>query len=127
MTEESPLARLLGIEAVSETSEKPVARLVVRDDHTTPTGVVRSGVILSLADSCATYMANRVNDDGPNSDAFMVLVGLHSSLLGNKSDGELVATSTVVRCGRRVTVLRTVVTGTDDRRLEEVTTTHIPA
>ena len=54
MTEESPLARLLGIETVSESSDRTVARLVVRDDHKTPTGVVHSGTILSLADNCAT-------------------------------------------------------------------------
>ena len=97
MTEESPLARLLGIETVSESSDRTVARLVVRDDHTTPTGVVHSGAILSLADNCATYMANQVNHDDPNPGAFMVLVGLHSLMLGNQSDGELVATSSVVR------------------------------
>ena len=33
MTEESPLVRLLGIEALSETLEKTLARLVVRMDH----------------------------------------------------------------------------------------------
>ena len=42
-------------------------------------------------------MANQVNHDGPNPGAFMVLLDLHSSMLGNQSDGELVATSTVVR------------------------------
>ena len=42
-------------------------------------------------------MANQVNHDGPNPGAFMVLVDLHSSMLGNQSDGELRATSTVVR------------------------------
>ena len=82
---------------------------------------------MSLADNSATYMADRTNDDGPNPDAFMVLVDLHSSMLGKQSDGELHATSTVVRCGRRVTVIRTVVTGTEEWRLAEVITTHIPA
>ena len=55
---------------------------------------------MRLADNSATYMANPTNDDGPNLGAFMVLVDLHSSMLGNQSDGELRATSTVVRCGR---------------------------
>ena len=82
---------------------------------------------MRLADNSATYMANPTNDDGPNLGAFMVLVDLHSSMLGNQSDGELRATSTVVRCGRRVTLIRTVVPGTEERRLAEVTTTHIPA
>ena len=58
MTEESPLARLLGIGTVSESPDWTVARLVVRDDHKTPTVVVHSGTFLSLADNCATYMAN---------------------------------------------------------------------
>lgn len=99
MTDESPLAKLLGIETVMQTSERTVARLVIREKHKTPTGVVHSGAILSLADNCATYMANRANDDGPNPGAFMVLVDIHSSMLGNQSGGEFIATSTVVRCG----------------------------
>ena len=54
----------------------------------------------------------------------MVLVDLHSTMLGNQTDGVLMA---IVRCGRRITVVRTVVTGTDEKRLAEITTTHIPA
>jgi len=127
MTETSPLAKLLGIETVEDTAERAVARLEVRDDHKTPTGVVHSGTILSLADNCATYVANRANDEGPNPGAFMVLVDLHSTMLGNQTDGILTAVSTIVRCGRRITVVRTVVTGAADKVLAEVTTTHIPA
>ena len=65
MTERSPLSRLLGIEMLDETAEKAVARLEIRADHKTPTGVVHSGTILSLADDCATRVAaNRANDEG---------------------------------------------------------------
>ena len=99
----------------------------MRDAHKTPTGVVHSGTILSLADNCATVMANRANGDGPNPGAFMVLIDLHSTMLGNQSDGVLRAESRVVRCGRRVTVIRTLVTGAGGKTLAEVTTTHIPA
>ena len=127
MTERSPLSRLLGIEMVDETAEKAVARLEIRADHKTPTGVVHSGTILSLADDCATRVANRANDEGPNPGAFMVLVDLHSTMLGNQSDGVLTAVSKIVRCGRRITVVRTVVTGVEDKVLAEITTTHIPA
>jgi 1,4-dihydroxy-2-naphthoyl-CoA hydrolase len=127
MTENSPLADLLGIETVEGSTERTVARLTIRNDHKTPTGVIHSGTILSLADNCATFMANRANNDGPNPGAFMVLVDLHSTMLGNQSDGVLTAESRVVRCGRRVTVIRTVVTGGNEKTLAEVTTTHIPA
>ena len=122
MTEQSPLAELLGIEMLEDTADHASARLEVRDAHKTPTGVVHSGTILSLADNCATVMANRANGG-----AFMVLIDLHSTMLGNQSDGVLRAESRVVRCGRRVTVIRTVVTGAQDKTLAEVTTTHIPA
>lgn len=127
MTEQSPLAELLGIEMLEDAADRASARLEVRDAHKTPTGVVHSGTILSLADNCATVMANRANGDGPNPGAFMVLIDLHSTMLGNQSDGVLRAESRLVRCGRRVTVIRTVVTGAGDKTLAEVTTTHIPA
>ena len=54
MTERSPISKLLGIEMVEETADRAVARLEIRDEHKTPTGVVHSGTILSLADDCAT-------------------------------------------------------------------------
>ena len=127
MTERSPLSRLLGIEMLEETADRAVARLEIRDEHKTPTGVVHSGTILSLADDCATRAANRANDEGPNPGAFMVLVDLYSAMLGNQSEGILTAVSTIVRCGRRITIVRAVVTGADEKRLAEITTTHIPA
>lgn len=127
MTERSPLSRLLGIEMMEETADRAVARLEIRDEHKTPTGVVHSGAIHSLADDYATRAANRANDEGPNAGAFMVLVDLHFAMLGNQSEGILTAVLTIVRCEPRITVVRTVVTGADEKRLAEITTTHVPA
>ena len=127
MTENSPLADLLGIETVEDSAGRAVARLTIRDQHKTPTGVVHSGAIVSLADNCATILANRANNNGPNPGAFMVLIDLHSTMLGNQSEGVLTAESRVVSCGRRITVIHTVVTGGKEKALAYVTTTHIPA
>lgn len=127
MTERSPLSRLLGIEMMGETADRAVARLEIRDKHKTPTGVIHFGTILSLADDCATRAANRANDEGPNPGAFMVLVDLLFAMLGNQSEAILTAVSKIMRCGRRITVFRTVVTGADEKRLAEITLTHIPA
>ena len=74
MTENSPFADLLGIETVEDSTGRVVARLTIREQHKTPTGVVHSAVILSLADNCAAIMANRANNNGPNPGAFMVLI-----------------------------------------------------
>lgn len=125
--DECPLAELLGIETIETSADRVVARLVIRDEHKTPTGVVHSGAILSLADNCATIMANCANNEGPNPGAFMVLIDLHSTMLGNQSEGVLVSESQVVRCGRRVTVIRTLIRGDNDKALADITTTHIPA
>jgi 1,4-dihydroxy-2-naphthoyl-CoA hydrolase len=47
--------------------------------------------------------------------------------LSNQQGGVIEAEARIVRRGRRVTVVRTVVTGTDGRTLAEITTTHVPA
>ena len=52
---------------------------------------------------------------------------LNASLLGNQKDGELTAEARFVRSGRRITVVRTKVTGAEGRLLADVTTTHVPA
>jgi hypothetical protein len=42
-------------------------------------------------------MANRANNDGPDPGVFMVLIDLHSTMLGNQSDGVLTAEFRFVR------------------------------
>ena len=77
--------------------------------HCNPTGYVNGGVILSLADNLATGMANVAHYEKNGERAFMVGVDLHASMLSNQKGGTIVAESRVVRVGRRVTVIRTVV------------------
>ena len=54
------------------------------------------------------------------------MIDLHASVLANQQDGDIMAEARIVRRGRRVTVVRTRVSGVDDKTLAEVTTTHIP-
>lgn len=56
----------------------------------------------------------------------MVAIDLHASLLSNQRGGEIHGESEVVRCGRRVTVVRTSVTGEGGKLLAQLTTTHVP-
>lgn len=122
----SPLAAHLGIETVTVDDDHAVARMVIADYHKTPVGAVHAGVLMSLADGTATILANRVNGIGGAAGGFMVSVDLHAVMLSNQHEGTLTATARVVRRGRRVTVIRTEVTGEDGRVLTDVTTTHIP-
>ena len=122
----SPLGAHLGVENVLVDDEHAVARLVIADFHKTPVGAVHAGTLLALADGTATILANRVNGIGGAAGGFMVSIDLHAVMLANQGEGELTATARVVRRGRRVTVIRTEVTGADGRVLTDVTTTHVP-
>ena len=54
-------------------------------------------------------------------------INLNANLLGNQRGGEIRAEARFVRKGKRVTVVRTLVTGDGGKLLAEVTTNHVPA
>jgi 1,4-dihydroxy-2-naphthoyl-CoA hydrolase len=125
---QSALGQYLGFELVEADASHAVARLSVDPErHTTPLGAVHTGTIVALADNTATQLANRAQQGGPNEGRFMLAIDLHCTLLANQQGGTIVAEARPVRVGRRVTVVRTAVTGEGGRLLAEVTTTHIPA
>ncbi len=124
---QSPLGRNLGIVVVEEDADHVRARMPIEERHQNPMGAIHGGALVSLADNTATAMANRVNQDGDGQGPFMVAIDLHTVFLANQQGGVVEAESRVVRRGRRVTVIRTVVTGDQGRVLAEVTTTHVPA
>ncbi|MPZ98970.1 MAG: hotdog fold thioesterase [Dehalococcoidia bacterium] len=122
----SPFGNYIGVERYPSQADRTVARLVVEPHHLNPTGAIHGGVLISLADNTATAMANHANVEA-NEGRFMVGIDLHAVMLANQQGGEVRAEARVVRQGRRVTVIRTAVTGEGGRVLAEVTTTHIPA
>ncbi len=131
MTSDITFDRYIGIEYVdvgaAEQGSCLRSRVVVQPHHQNPTGYVNGGVILSLADNLATGMAGRAHFEKTGERSFWVGIDLHAAMLSNQKGGELLAESRVVRAGRRVTVIRTVVTGDHGKTLAEVTTTHVPA
>ena len=92
-----------------------------------PFGTVQAGAMLWLADVTATVLALQNVELRPDGKGFPLAINLNTSLLGNQRNGEIRAEARFVRSGKRVTVIRTRVTGTRDRLLAEVTTTHVPA
>ena len=83
--------------------------------------------MLWLADVTATVLALQNAKLGPDGKGFPLAINLNTSLLGNQRNGEIRAEARFVRSGKRVTVIRTRVTGAQGRLLAEVTTTHVPA
>ncbi len=115
----------IGVRFANDENEA-IAYLDTESHHCNPTGNINGGVMLSLADNLATGAANHGYFDKFGEEVFMVGVDLHATMLANQQGGSIKAVSRPVRVGKRVTVVRTQVTGDDDRLLAEVTTTHVP-
>ncbi len=102
-------------------SRMPVSKGVLN-----PFGVVQAGAMLWFADVTASVLTignSKITDDGKG---FPLAINLNSSFLGNQRDGNIFAEARFVRQGRRILVVRTRITGTDNKLLAEVTTTHVP-
>ena len=82
MTKNSLPAGLLGIERLEDCVERAAARPMIREEQRILTGVAHNRTTLSLADNCATCEANQANNDGSIPVAIMVLIDLHSTMLG---------------------------------------------
>ena len=102
------------------------ARIRIEAHHCNPTGNINGGVIISLADNISTGAANHAYLQKTGERKFLVGVDLHAVMLANQQGGTIHATTTPIRVGRRITVIRTQVWGDGDRLLAEVTTTHVP-
>lgn len=115
--------QLIGMTMGDDYSE---AVIETKDHHLNPTGNINGGVLISLADNLATGVANHHWQDKTGEQAFLVSVDLHAVMLTNQLGGTIKAKSEPVRVGRRVVVIRTQVTGEDEKILAEITTTHVP-
>ena len=104
-----------------------ISSMPVKDGILNPFGTVHAGALVWLADVTATILALSQAELSPNGKGFPLAININTHLLGNQRKGEIRAEARFVRQGKRVTVVRTRVTGAQERLLAEVTTTHIPA
>jgi len=104
-----------------------VSRMPVIPGALNPFGTVQAGAMLWMADVTATALAIGSSELGKKGQGFPLAINVTASLLGNQRGGEILAEARFVRKGKRVTVVRTRITGDKGRLLAEVTTTHVPA
>lgn len=108
-------------------ADRVVSTMPIKEGILNPFGTVHAGAMLWLADVTATVLALEKADLSPDGKGFPLAINLNTNLLGNQREGEIKAEARFVRSGKRVTVIRTRVTGAQGRLLAEVTTTHVPA
>jgi 1,4-dihydroxy-2-naphthoyl-CoA hydrolase len=104
-----------------------ISIMPVKEGILNPFGTVHAGAMLWLADVTATVLALENVELGADGKGFPLAINLNTSLLDNQGEGEIRAEARFVRSGKRVSVIRTLVTGAQGRLLAEVTTTHVPA
>jgi 1,4-dihydroxy-2-naphthoyl-CoA hydrolase len=111
---------------VEQTAEHVVGEMPVQPGILNPHGIAHAGAMMWFADVCATVLAAGGTDVGGGS-GFPLAINLNAALLGNQKDGVLRATARFVKRGKQLSVVRTTLTGANDRLLADVTTSHIPA
>lgn len=112
---------------VEQSPERVVGRMPVQPGILNPFGTAHAGATLWLADVCATVLAFGGAKAEAGQAGFPLAINLVANLLGNQKEGTFEATSVFVKKGKRVSVVRTTVTGAGGRLIADVTTSHVPA
>jgi 1,4-dihydroxy-2-naphthoyl-CoA hydrolase len=108
-----------------QTAERVVAEMAIGSGIKNPFGTVHAGAILWFADVAATVLAMNSSTASEGMKGFPLAISLNANLLGNQKDGTLQSISSFVKKGKSVSVVRTVVSGTDGRLIADVTTSHV--
>jgi 1,4-dihydroxy-2-naphthoyl-CoA hydrolase len=112
---------------IEQSADKVVGEMPVQAGILNPFGTAHAGATLWFADVCATVLAFGGSEMKPGVAGFPLAISLDAKLLGNQKDGVFRATSVYVKKGKRLSVVRTTVTGDDGRLIADVTTSHVPA
>lgn len=112
---------------VAQSPEQVVGEMPVQAGILNPFGTAHAGATLWFADVCATVLAFGGADMKPGVTGFPLAISLDAKLLGNQKGGTFRATAVYVKKGKRLSVVRTTVTGDDGRLIADVTTSHVPA
>lgn len=114
-------------EIVEQSAEKVVGNMPVQPGILNPFGTVHAGATLWFADVCATMLSFGGGEVAAGQAGFPLAINLNANLLGNQKEGSFTATSVFVKKGKRLSVIRTTVTGDNGRVIADVTTSHVPA
>jgi uncharacterized protein (TIGR00369 family) len=112
---------------VEQTPERVIGRMPVQSGILNPYGVAHAGAMLWFADVCATVLVFGGTAMTAGQVGFPLGVGLNANFTGNQKEGEFTATAVYVKRGKRLSVVRTTITGEDGRLIADVTTQHVPA
>ena len=108
-------------------ADRTTGEMPVQPGILNPFGTVHAGALVWFADVIATRHVFGEGAVEAGMASFPVAVTLNAQLLGNRNDGVLTAEATWVKKGRRVSTVRTLVSGPDGKTLLDLTSTHVSA
>ncbi len=110
---------------VEQSIERVVAEMPVTDGIRNPFGVAHAGAMLWFADVTATVLVKGPGEATEGMKGFPLAISLNANFLGNQRDGAFKAVAVFVKKGKTVSVVRTTITGADDKLVADVTTSHV--
>ena len=110
---------------VRQSPEEVVSEMPVQPGILNPYGTVHAGATLWFADVTATVLAMGSAQASEGMQGFPLAINLNANLLGNSKSGTFTATSSFVKKGKAVSVIRTTVTDNTGKLIADVTTSHV--
>ena len=107
------------------TPAKVVAVMPVTAGIKNPFGVAHAGAILWFADVTATFLSIGKAEVSKGMHGFPFAISLNANFLSNQSEGCFKAISVFVKKGKTLSVVRTTVSGEDERQIADITTSHV--
>ena len=81
--------------------------------------------MLWFADVAATVLVMGTGTADEGAKGFPLAISLNANFLGNQKEGSFRAVATFVKKGKSVSVVRTAVTGADEKLIADITTSHV--
>ncbi|MDZ4691697.1 PaaI family thioesterase [Terricaulis sp.] len=118
-----PFAKTMGVEVIEATTERVVAKLVVRPDLCTTGGTLHGGAVMALADSVGAIGAFLTLPSGARGTT---TIESKTNFLGAAKVGTTVtAEATPAHAGRTTSVWQTKITSEDGKTVALVTQTQL--
>ena len=114
-------------EVMEQGPERIVSEMPIQPGVKNPYGVVHAGAILWFADVTASILLLGSSHPTEGMAGFPLAIMLNANFISNQKEGKLRAVSTFVKKGKKINIVRTIITGADDRLIADVTTNHVSA
>lgn len=112
---------------IERTADRVVAEMPIEPGIKNPYGSVQAGAILWFADVAASVLLIGSAQPSEGMQGFPLAINLNANFLANQREGAFKAISAILKRGRSVSVVRTMVYGTDEKLIADVTTNHVLA